>query len=69
MIENTRRLQISSIKPGDIEVSPDGRIYLIIGIKQTSDACVYHVTTLSQRSEISFSMYKFHESIRVIDHL
>lgn len=69
MIENTRRLQISSIKPGDIEVSPDGRIYLIIDIKQTSDACVYHVTTLSQQSKISFSLYKFHESIRVIDYL
>ncbi len=67
MIEKTRTLNITRIKPGDVEVSPDGKIYLIIDIKQTSDSCAYHVTTLSQQSEISFSLYNFYDSIKVID--
>ena len=68
MIENTRRKNITAIKPGDVEVSPDDRIYLVIDIKQTSHASEYLVTVLSQRSEISVSAYWFYESIMVIDH-
>ena len=68
MIEKTKRLQITSIKHGDVEVSPDDRIYLIIDIKKSTDSDgVYHVTTLSQQSKISVSLYGFYESIRVID--
>jgi hypothetical protein len=62
-----RRLNITSVKSGNIEISSDDRIYLIVDVKYLPDTS-WNVTFLNQKSQIHVSKYHFYESIIVIDH-